>query len=134
MGRSGAKGRIRLLRVAETIRHALAEILRREDIHDPVLAETMVTLSAVEVSPDLRHARIFVMPGAAEDPQALVAALNRHRRFLRGRLAPYMRTKYLPDLAFHLDHRFDAAQRVEELLRSDPVRRDLVGERDETES
>ena len=129
-----AKGRIRLLRVAETIRHALAEILRREDIHDPVLAETMVTVSAVEVSPDLRHARVFVAPGIATDAEALVAALNRHRRFLRGRLAPYMRTKYLPDLAFRLDRRFDAAQRVEELLRSDPVRRDLVGERDETES
>ncbi len=129
-----AKGRIRLLRVAETIRHALAEILRREDIHDPLLAETMITVSAVEVSPDLRHARVFVMPGVAADPQALVAALNRHRRFLRGRLAPYMRTKYLPDLAFRLDRRFETAQRVEELLRSDPVRRDILGEQDETES
>ncbi|GIX16426.1 MAG: ribosome-binding factor A [Rhodothalassiaceae bacterium] len=118
--------RVRLQRVGEAIRHALAEILSREEIRDAALRDAMVTISMVEVSADLRHARVFVMPALSGDSREMVAALNRHRRFLRGRLAPYMRMKCLPELAFHLDRQFGAAQRIEELLRSDAVRRDLA--------
>ncbi len=121
----GARSGLRLLRVGETIRHAMAEIFRREEIDDEALKDVSVTVSEVEVSPDLRHARVFVTPLGGRDDVETVKALNRHRRFLRGRLAPYMTTKYLPELNFRLDERFDAAARVERLLRSDRVRADL---------
>ncbi len=121
----GAGASLRLLRVGETIRHAMAEILRREEIADEDLRDVSVTVSEVEVSPDLRHARLFVTSLGGRGEAETVKALNRHRRFLRGRLAPYMTTKYLPELNFRLDERFDAAERVERLLRSERVRADL---------
>ncbi|RMF15645.1 MAG: 30S ribosome-binding factor RbfA [Alphaproteobacteria bacterium] len=121
----GARPNLRLLRVGEAIRHAMAEIFRREEIDDDDLRGVSVTVSEVEVSPDLRHARVFVTPLGGHDEVETVKALNRHRRFLRGKLAPFMTTKYLPELNFRLDERFDAAERVEHLLRSERVRSDL---------
>jgi len=115
-----ATGNVRLLRVAETIRHALSEILGRAEITDPDLAGLSVT-----VSPDLRHADVYVVPLMDERAEAAVAALNRHAAGLQHALGSAIRLKYLPRLTFKHDTSFAEADRIETLLKSEAVRRDL---------
>lgn len=123
--KSGAPS-VRLLRVAENIRHALADILRREDIDDADLAGVSVTVSEVRVSPDLRNATVFVSPLGGQDEAVVVKALNRHSGYIRGHLAKRVELKYLPRLKFTADESYDEAGRIEALLRSDKVRRDIA--------
>lgn len=116
----------RQLRVGEMVRHALAQILTRADIADPELEGHYVTVTEVKLSPDLRHATAFVRPfGSDEDGPGLIKALNRHQRFLRGELARRVDLKFMPDIAFRLDESFDEAERIDALLRSPTVARDL---------
>ncbi len=125
----------RQLRAGELIRHALADILMREDLRDPGLSDVSITVSEVRASPDLRSATVFCAPlsqsGAQLSTDAVVAALNRSAPFLRGRLGRQIELKFTPQLHFVADRSFDEAQRVESLLLRDDVRRDLVAGDDE---
>ncbi len=117
-------------RVGELIRHALAEIFARGEIHDEMLAGLSPVFPEVKLSPDLKLATIFVAPltAAAGEPmedKALIAALVRNRKTLRHLVAERINLRYAPDLRFRRDDTFEEAQRIEELLRSDKVRRDL---------
>lgn len=124
--RHGGKGATqRQLRVGEMIRHALADILLRGEIADPDLGREPVTVTEVKLSPDLRHATIYVRPFGQGDAAALVAALKRHHRYLRGELAKRVEVKFVPDLIFRIDESYDEAERIDALLRSPDVARDL---------
>ena len=128
MKRQTSGGRsVRLLRVGETVRHALAQILARDEIADPDLAGVSVTVAQVTVSPDLRQATVYVAPLGGRDQDAVVAALNRHAGLVRGALGRAVHLKYLPRLTFRSDASFDEAQRVNDLLGDPRVRRDLSG-------
>jgi len=116
---------VRLLRVGENLRHALSEIMARGELDDSLPAGATVTVSAVEVSPDLRHADVFVMPILGAQENAVLDALNRDAGSLRMRLAGMVRMKYMPRLVFRIDPSFAEADRIEALLRSERVQRDL---------
>lgn len=112
-------------RVAELIRHALAEVLQRGDIQDPVLGSHVVTVPEVRMSPDLKLATAYVMPLGGQDEAPVIAALERHRKVLRQEVARRVNLKYAPELRFRRDETFDEAARIDRLLRDDRVRRDL---------
>jgi ribosome-binding factor A len=113
------------LRVGELVRHALAELLTRGAVHDPVIEGHLITVPEVRMSPDLRLATIYVMPLGGRDAGDVVAALERNKRYLRGEIARRVNLKFAPDIRFALDERFDSAERIERLLRTPEVRRDL---------
>jgi len=114
-----------MLRVGELIRHAAARLLSRGDVNDPVLEHHVVTVSRVKMSPDLKLATIFVMPlGGADEPQVM-AALEKHKKFLRGELAHLVNLKFAPEVRFRIDDSFDNVSRIDALLNSDRVKRDL---------
>jgi ribosome-binding factor A len=115
----------RALRAGELVRHALAEILSRGEVHDPVIETHLITVAEVRMSPDLRLATIYVMPLGGHDESGVLAALERNKRFLRGEIAHRVNLKFAPDIRFRIDERFDEAQRIEDLLRSPEVARDL---------
>lgn len=123
-----AQGRsVRLLRIGEQVRHALAELIGRGELRDDLLGRTIVSVSEVRVSPDLRHATVFVKAlGGAED-EAVVAALGSHARYLRGEVARKLATKYTPELHFRRDESYDAGARIDAILRRPEVARDLGG-------
>jgi ribosome-binding factor A len=123
----------RALRAGELVRHALAEILARGEVHDPVIETHLITVAEVRMSPDLRLATIYVMPLGGHDEKEVLAALDRNKRFLRGEIAHRVNLKFAPDIRFRIDERFDEAQRIEDLLRSPEVARDLEGKTDEAE-
>lgn len=116
---------VRLLRVGEQIRHVLAEVLNRRELRDPVLESHIISVSEVRVSPDLRHATVFVMPLGGADADAVLGALKRNARTLKGEVARRVNTKYAADLHFRLDESFDEGARIDALLRAPKVRRDL---------
>lgn len=116
---------VRLLRIGEQIRHALAEVLSRGDLRDDLLSHTIVSVSEVRVSPDLRHATAFVQPLGAAEVMPVVKALASHARYLRGEVARRMSTKYTPELRFRPDESFEAGARIDKILRSPKVARDL---------
>ena len=121
----------RQLRVGELVRHALADVLGRNEVSDPDLDGVIVSIAEVRVSADLRHATALVAPLGHKDPELVATALNRNGRFLRGRIAPALRQmKYMPDLKFRLDTRFDDDSRINALLRSPDVARDLPSDVD----
>lgn len=115
----------RQLRVGELIRHVLAEMLTRGDIHDDVLASNLVTIPEVRMSPDLRVATVYVMPIGGKDASEVIAALDRRRRYIRGEVAHAVNLKFAPDIRFVADESFDEVQRIEEALRSPQVLQDL---------
>lgn len=115
----------RSLRVGEMIRHALAQMLTRGEIHDDVLAAHVITIPEVRMSPDLKLATAYVMPLGGGDVPAVLAALERNKKYLRSEIAQAINLKYAPDLRFRADQSFDEALRIEELLHSPAVRRDL---------
>ncbi|MFZ1109670.1 MAG: 30S ribosome-binding factor RbfA [Rhodomicrobium sp.] len=115
----------RQLRAAELIRHALAEIFQTVDIQDSDLAGEIISVAEVRVSPDLKHATVFASSLGGKNSDGIACALKRHQRFLRGELARRIELKYVPELAFRGDHAIDAAERIDELLRSPEVARDL---------
>jgi len=119
-----------MLRVGELIRHAAAQLLARGAIDDPVLEKHIVTVSRVKMSPDLKLATIYVMPlGGADEPEVL-GALERHKKFLRGELAHKVNLKFAPEIRFRIDDSFDNVSRIDALLNSDRVRRDLQPQND----
>jgi ribosome-binding factor A len=122
---SSPGGSQRALRVGELIRHALADMLTRGDVHDPVLEGHLVTVPEVRMSPDLRLATIYVMPLGGRDTEAVIEALDRNKRFLRGEIAHRVNLKFAPEIRFRVDERFDEAERIEKLLRTPAVQRDL---------
>ncbi|MCJ2121607.1 30S ribosome-binding factor RbfA [Methylobacterium sp. J-077] len=117
-------------RVAELVRHALAEVLQRGDIQDPVLGTHVVTVPEVRMSPDLKLATAYVMPLGGMDEAPVIAALERHRKVLRQEVARRVNLKFAPELRFRRDETFDEAARIDKLLRDERVQRDLVPERD----
>jgi ribosome-binding factor A len=124
-------GSQRQLRVGELIRHELAEMLSRGDIHDPVIEGHMITVPEVRVTPDLRLATIYVMPLGGRDLEAVIEALERNKRYVRGVIAQRVNLKFAPEIRFHIDERFEEAERIEKLLRTPAVQRDLGGDKDE---
>jgi ribosome-binding factor A len=117
----------RQLRAGELVRHALVEILRAQEITDPDLAGVSVTLTEVRMSPDLRNATVFVEPlGGGEQAAVVVKALNRHHKFLRGRLGHAIDMKFTPALKFLHDETFDAAARMNRLFADPRVAQDLT--------
>lgn len=116
----------RQLRAGELMRHALVEILREQEITDPDIAGVSITLTEVRMSPDLRHATVFVEPlGGGEQAAVVVKALNRHHKFLRGRLGHTIDMKFTPELKFLHDDTFDAAARMNRLFDDPRVAQDL---------
>jgi ribosome-binding factor A len=122
----------RQLRVGELVRHALADVFARSDAGTE-LDGVLVSIAEVRMSADLKHATVLVAPLAAADPEAVVDRLNRSARFLRGRIAPALRQmRSMPDLKFLLDTRFEDDSRIDRLLRSPEVARDLGHEKEES--
>lgn len=116
---------VRTLRVGEQVRHALADILLRGDVHDEILASHSVTITEVRMSPDLRHATIFVKTLGEEDEAGVIKALKHHVRYLRGEVSKRVKTRYAAELHFLPDESFDEGGRIDALLRSPKVARDL---------
>ena len=114
-----------MLRVAELIRHALAELLTRGGIQDPVLETHIVTVPRVKMSPDLKLATVYVLPLGGQDTKGVLDALEKHRKFLRGEVARKVNLKMAPELRFRADDTFDNASQIDALFRSEKVRRDL---------
>ncbi|MFQ3666321.1 MAG: 30S ribosome-binding factor RbfA [Sphingomonadaceae bacterium] len=119
---------LRTLKVGEAMRHALADMLARGAVRDDVLDRSIVSVSEVRVSPDLRHATAFVMPvgSSSEDQAAVLAALNAHARQFRHEIARAVNTRYAADIRFRLDESYAEGERIDALLRSPRVRRDLA--------
>lgn len=121
-----AEGRsVRLLRVGEQVRHALSDVLARGDVHDETLASHSVSVTEVRMSPDLRHATVFVKPLLGADEAEVVGALKKNVRYLKGEVARRVNTKYAADLKFLADESFDEGSHIDALLRSPEVARDL---------
>jgi len=121
----------RALRAGEVIRHAIADILSRGEVHDPVIQGHVITVPEVRMSPDLKLATIYVMPLGGRDEKAVVEALERNKRFLRGEIAHRVNLKFAPDIRFRIDERFAEAERIAKLLHSPQVQRDLEDGDDE---
>jgi ribosome-binding factor A len=115
----------RQLRVAEEIRHILARLLMRGDLHEPALAGVSVTVSEVRISPDLKNATVFAMPLSGKGIEEVLKGLNRTAPYLRSQVAQELQLRYAPTLKFVEDKSFDEAHHIEELLRSERVKRDL---------
>ena len=120
----------RQLRVGEMLRHALAEVFFRDEIRDADLEGVSVTVTQVKPSGDMRHATVFVEPLGGQNADKIVKALNRHARFIRGEMGSRITLKFTPDLRFVEDHSFAEAQKIEDLLKSEKVRRDLMKDDD----
>ncbi len=116
---------VRLLRVGEQVRHALSDILMRGEVHDETLASHSVSITEVRMSPDLRHATVFVKPLLGADEAEVLQALKRNVRYLKGEVARRVNTKYAADLKFLPDESFDEGSRIDKLLREPKVAQDL---------
>ncbi len=130
---SAAGGSQRQLRVGETVRHAVADILVNGSVHDSELEGHIITVPEVRMSPDLKLATIYVMPLGGRDTEIVIAALERHKKFLRGEVARRVNLKFAPDLRFRVDDRFDEAERIEKLLRTPAVQKDLASDSQDSE-
>ena len=115
----------RMLRVGELVRHALAAMFARGEIEDDALRGAVITVPEVRMTPDLKIANAYVMPLGGLHAEEIVAALNRHRKFVRGRVAPQINMKFAPEVRFFVDDTFEEASRIDALLRSEKVQRDL---------
>src|SRR6476469_1681547 len=122
---SAPGGSQRQLRVGELVRHAIADILSQGSVHDPELEGHIITVPEVRMSPDLKLATIYVMPLGGRDTEVVIVALERNKKFLRGEIAHRVNLKFSPDIRFRVDERFDEAERIEKLLRTPAVQRDL---------
>ncbi len=130
---SAAGGSQRQLRVGETVRHAMADILSHGSVHDPDFEGRIITVPEVRMSPDLKLATIYVMPLGGRDTEIVIAALERNRKFLRGEVARRVNLKFAPDIRFRVDDRFDEAERIEKLLRTPAVQKDLASDSQDPE-
>jgi len=122
---SAPGGSQRQLRVGEQVRHAIADILAQGIVHDADLEGHIITVPEVRMSPDLKLATVYVMPLGGRDTEVVLAALERNKKFLRGEVARRVNLKFAPDLRFRVDERFDEAERIEKLLRTPAVQKDL---------
>ena len=118
---------IRTLRVGEQVRHVLSEILQRGDVHDETLASHFVSVTEVRMSPDLRHAMVFVKPLLGRDEEAVLKALRTNTAFLQREVARRVKMKYAAKLKFLADESFDEGSHIDALLRDPKVARDLEG-------
>jgi len=116
----------RQLRVGEMLRHALAEVLRENEIRDADLEGVSVTITQVKPSPDMRYATVFCEPLGGQNAKVIIAALNRHKGFLRGEMGHRITMKFTPELRFVEDESFAEAQKIEDILKSERVSRDLA--------
>src|ERR1700744_3580474 len=116
----------RQLRVGEALRHALADVLYRNEIRDPDLDGVSVTITQVKPSPDMRYATVYCEPLGGKNAQAIVTALNRHKGYLRGEMGKRIAIKFTPELRFVEDQSFAEAQKIEDILKSPEVQRDLA--------
>lgn len=131
---TGAGPSQRQLRVGEQVRHALSDVLQRGEVRDDLLESTVISISEVRMSPDLKIATAFVTPLGATDDQAVIKALARNAKFIRGRVSGALRQmKYMPEFRFRLDTSYDNMARIDELLRSPEVARDLDHDGDDEE-
>jgi ribosome-binding factor A len=122
---------VRLLRVGEQVRHALSEVLMRGDVHDEVLATHPVSVTEVRMSPDLRHATVFVKPLLGKDEPVVLKALRTNTAYLQSEVARRVNLKYASKLKFLADESFDEGSHIDKLLRSPKVARDLSGDAEE---
>ena len=123
---SAAKGPSqRMLRIGELIRHKVAEMLARGEIHDDVLAGHVITIPEVRISPDLKVATVYVMPLGGKDIKPVIDALTRNRKYIRTEVAHTLNLRYAPDLRFLEDKTFEEATRIDRLLDSPKVRQDV---------
>lgn len=125
----------RMLRVGEQVRAALTKVLQRGDVQDPVIEKTVIAISEVRMSPDLKIATAYISPLGVSDHQVVIKALAKNAKFLRGRIGPELRQmKYMPELRFRDDTSFDNYSKIDALLRSPEVARDLDPDTDEDEA
>jgi ribosome-binding factor A len=124
----------RMLRVGELVRHALAAIFARGDIEDDTLHGVVITVPEVRMSNDLKVASAYIMPLGGQHATEIVAALNRHQKFIRGRVAPQINMKFAPEIRFLVDETFAEASRIDALLRSEKVQRDLKAQDEDGET
>jgi ribosome-binding factor A len=120
----------RQLRVGEALRHALAEVLRENEIRDAELEGVSVTITQVKPSPDMRYATVYCEPLGGQNAKEIVAALNRHKGFLRGEMGHRITMKFTPELRFVEDESFAEAEKIETILKSPEVQRDLAASHD----
>jgi ribosome-binding factor A len=121
----------RMLRVGELVRHALAGLFARGEIQDDLLIGAVITVPEVRMAPDLKLANAYIMPLGGERAQEIVDALTRHQRFIRGRIAPELDLKFAPEIRFFVDETFEQYGKIDALLKSDRVQRDLQEDEDE---
>ncbi|HVF36752.1 MAG TPA: 30S ribosome-binding factor RbfA [Sphingomicrobium sp.] len=119
---------VRLLRVGEQVRHILSDILQRGEVHDETLENHLVSVTEVRMSPDLRHATVFVKPLLGQDEEAVLKSLRTNTAYLQREVASRMRTKYAARLKFLADESFDEGSHIDQLLRSEKVAQDLGDE------
>jgi ribosome-binding factor A len=122
---NGGEPSQRMLRVAELIRHSMADLLTRGAINDPVLEGHVVTVPRVQMSPDLKLASVYVMPLGGKDKGDVIAALDRHKKYLRTEIAHRINLKFAPEIRFKIDDSFDNIAKIDALLNSDKVKQDL---------
>lgn len=120
-----------MLRVAELIRHTMSDLLTRGEVRDPVLEGHVVTVPDVRMSPDLKLATIYVLPLGGKDVKEVLAALEHHRKFLRGEIAKRINLKFAPDIRFKPDQSFDEGCRIDALFEAPKVKQDLQKPTDE---
>lgn len=121
----GAGPTLRQLRVGESVRHALAELLARGDLHDDVIESHVITVSEVRMTSDLKTAVVYIVPLGGDDLKPVLKAFEANKKFIRGTIARAVNLKYAPDLKFRSDDSFAEANRIDELLASPKVRQDL---------
>jgi ribosome-binding factor A len=122
---NGGEPSQRMLRVAELIRHAMADLLTRGTINDPLLEGHVVTVPRVKMSPDLKLASVYVMPLGGRAATEVIAALDRHKKYLRTEIAHRINLKFAPEIRFKIDDSFDNVAKIDALLNSDKVKQDL---------
>lgn len=130
-GASGASQR--QLRVGEIVRHAVAELLAQGAVHDAALEGHIITVPEVKMSPDLKLATVYVMPLGGRDTEVVLKALAQNKPFIRSAVARRVNLKFAPDLRFRIDERFDEAERIEKLLRTPAVQRDIQTDSQDSE-
>lgn len=121
----------RMLRVGELVRHALANMFARGVVDDDAFRGAVITVPEVRMTSDLKLANVYIMPLGGDRAEEIVAALNRHVKFIRGQVAPQLNMKFAPEVRFFVDDTFEEASRIEALLRSDKVRQDLEHDDDD---
>jgi ribosome-binding factor A len=122
---------VRLLKVGEQVRHVLSDILQRGDVHDDVLSKHLVSITEVRMSPDLKHATVFVKPLLGKDEEVVLKALRTNTAYLQREVAGRVNTKYAAKLKFLTDDSFDEGTRIDQILRDPKVARDLEDDADE---